>query len=213
MKILGINGSPRQNGTTAKLVQEILNASGTETELIHLGGKRISACIACLACAKDNVCVLKDDMVDLRDKLVEADALVIGGANYYSMLNALTHSFIERFYQFYHNNGTLMAGKPFVAVGTGGANGDSAAEQIKALLEYNRMEHFGAVSIQGALPCFSCGFGDTCEVSAIPHVFGQDTEVTPDIIPSLEKQPEVLAQARDLGRRLGERVQNGTSAS
>ena len=56
MKVLGISGSPRKNGTTARLVNTILDESGMYTEFISLAGKKIGPCIYCLACAKDNVC-------------------------------------------------------------------------------------------------------------------------------------------------------------
>ncbi len=61
MKILGISGSPRQE-STSRIVQEILNATGEETEFISLKGKNIAGCIACLGCVKENLCVVKDDI-------------------------------------------------------------------------------------------------------------------------------------------------------
>ena len=39
MKVLGINGSPRKKGNTAKLVEKALKGAesrGAETEIIHL---------------------------------------------------------------------------------------------------------------------------------------------------------------------------------
>lgn len=56
MKVLGVSGSPRQDQSTDRLVQEVLGAVGVETEFVSLADKRIGLCIACLACVKDNVC-------------------------------------------------------------------------------------------------------------------------------------------------------------
>ena len=105
MKILGISGSPRKDGTSGvfTLVKTVLENTGLEYELISLRGKKIGGCIACLGCAKDNICKVKDDMTDLRDKIGSADAYVIGAPNYYSMLNGLTHAFLERWFQFVKN--------------------------------------------------------------------------------------------------------------
>ena len=122
MKVLGISGSPRQGQTTEKLVKEVLGEVDLDTEFISLAGKNIGPCIACLGCVKDNVCVIKDDMQELREKIVEADAYVIGAANYYSMLNAAAHCFLERFYQFRHREGRAVAGKLGIAVGVGGGS-------------------------------------------------------------------------------------------
>ena len=109
MKILGISGSPRKDETsgTCKLVRTVLQESGCEHELISLRGKTIHGCIACLRCVKDNVCKVEDDLFALRDKILEADAYVIGAPNYYSGMNATTHAFLERWFQFRHQGETL----------------------------------------------------------------------------------------------------------
>ena len=58
MKILGISGSSRKEGTsgTMKLVQTVLENTGVEYELVSLRNKSIGGCIACLGCVKDNIC-------------------------------------------------------------------------------------------------------------------------------------------------------------
>jgi len=80
MKILGVSGSSRDEETSNcyRLVKKVLESTGMKYELISLRGKVIRGCIACLGCVKDNVCVVKDDLTPLRDKIVEADAYVIG---------------------------------------------------------------------------------------------------------------------------------------
>jgi multimeric flavodoxin WrbA len=213
MKVLGVSGSPRKDKSTDRLVHEVLDAVGVETEFVSLAGKRIGPCIACLGCVKDNVCKVKDDMELLRDKIVEADAYVIGAANYFSMLNGLSHCFLERFYQFRHQEGKAVAGKLGVAVGIGGSSGDRVVENIKSFFQYNQIECVGAVSAQGAASCFTCGFGETCKVGAIHMFFGPGTKITPEIIPDLSKQPGKLAEARAAGRMLGERLKGFAAAT
>ena len=67
MKVLGISGSPRKGSTTDQLVQEVLaGVEGCETQFVSLAGKTIGPCIACLKCVETNVCVLTDDLADLR---------------------------------------------------------------------------------------------------------------------------------------------------
>ena len=206
MKVLGISGSPRKGSTTDQLVLEVLNGVECDKEFISLSGKRIGPCIACLGCVKDNVCVVDDDMRFLRDKIVSADAYVIGAANYFSLLNGLSHCFLERWYQFRHREGKVLAGKLGVAVGVGGGMPEAPAENIKKFFEYNQIECLGSVSAQGPASCFTCGYGETCGVGAIHMFFGPGTKITPEIIPGLSKQPDRITEARRLGAELTRRL-------
>ncbi len=208
MKVLGISGSPREDSVTAQLVQEVLAGAEAEceTEYISLAGKRIGACVACLGCVQDNICVVKDDMADLRNAIVSADAYVIGAANYYNLLNGLTHCFLERWYQFRHREGKAVAGKLAVVVGVGGGMPAPPVENIKGFLRYNQIECVAEVVAQGPACCFTCGYGEDCKVGAIHMFFGAGTKITPSMVPSLEKQPEAVAAARSAGKKLSERL-------
>jgi len=206
MKVLGIVGSPRIGQTTEELVKTVLSQCQCETECVSLAGRTIGPCVACLGCVKDNVCVLKDDMRDLREKVVSADAYVIGAANYYNMLNGLAHCFLERWYQFRHREGKALAGKLGVAVGVGGGSGDAVVKNIQTVFQYNQIECVGSVTAQGAACCFDCGYGETCKVGAIHMFFGPGTKITDELVPRLHKQPQAIAAAQDLGRQLNERL-------
>lgn len=213
MKVLGISCSPRKDHATELLVKELLGAVEVETEFISLAGMKIGACTACLGCVKDNICKVKDDMQDIRQKIVDADAYVVGAPNYYSMLNGLAHCFLERFYQFRHREGKALVGKLAVAIGVGGSSGAPVTDNIKTFFEYNQIECIGEISAQGAASCFTCGYGETCKVGAIHMFFGAGTKITPEITPSLSKQPDKLELARDLGRKLTERLNGFASAT
>lgn len=213
MKVLGISCSPRKNHTTDQLVKEVLGAVDVDVEFISLAGLNIGPCIACLGCVKDNVCVLKDDMRELRRKIVDADAYVIGAPNYYSMLNGLAHCFLERFYQFRHREGKAVAGKLAVVAGVGGSNGDPVINNLRTFCQYNQIECIGEVSAQGPASCFTCGYGETCKVGAIHMFFGEGTKITPEITPDLSKQPDKIKLAHELGRKLTERLKGFAAAT
>ncbi len=213
MKVLGVSGSPRQGSTTDRLVQEVLGGVECETGFVSLAGRAISPCIACLRCVEDNVCKVNDDMTELREKIVSADAYVIGGPNYFSVLNGLTHCFLERWYQFRHREGKCVAGKLGVAVGVGGGMSDIPAENIKISFEYNQIECIGTVSAQGPACCFTCGYGEECRVGAIHMFFGPGTKITPGMIPDLSKQPESIEKAELLGKELSDRLTRLAQAS
>jgi NAD(P)H-dependent FMN reductase len=211
VKILGICGSPRKEKAsgTAKLVQTVLAASGCEYEYISLRGKNIAGCIACLGCVKDNICKVEDDLAPLREKIVAADAYVIGAPNYYTGLNALTHALLERWFQFRHQAGNLLWGKLAVTIGVGGSIGQAPADDIEKFLAYNFIETVDKVAGQGAASCFTCGYGETCAVGIPRMLMGEGVKITPDIIPDVSKQPEVIQAAANAGRLLGERLRQG----
>lgn len=211
MKILGISGSARKESKSGvrTLVETVLKHTECEYELVTLGGKKIGGCIACLGCVEDNVCKVKDDMAALRDKIVEADAYVIGAPNYYGTLNALTHAFIERWFQFRHREGDLLWGKLGVAVGVGGSDGVPPTTDIERFFLYSFIETVAKVSGQGAASCYSCGFGETCKVGVPTMLYGEGFKITPEMIPDVTKQPEVMENAAEAGRQLGARLRDG----
>jgi len=212
MKILGISGSPRKNGKSGvfTLVQTVLDHTGMEYEMISLRNKKISGCIACLGCVKDNVCKVEDDFKVLRDKIVEADAYVLGGPNYFSTLNVISHAFLERFYQFRHQEGNLLMGKLAVAVGVSGTAGAGRfpADEIEKFFLYNFIETVAKVTGQGTASCYDCGYGETCRIGITAFNHGPGTKIAPEIIPNVKKQDDVINSAAEAGRLLADRLNN-----
>ena len=87
MKVLGIVGSPRKGGNTERLVTEALavaGGEGLETELVRLSGLSIQGCDGCQACRKLKRCVVKDDFQQVYDRMVAADAIIVGSPVYFS---------------------------------------------------------------------------------------------------------------------------------
>ena len=211
MKILGISGSPRKDETSGvyKLVRAVIENTGVDYELISLRGKKISGCIACLGCAEDNVCKIKDDMTELRDKIIEADAYVIGAPNYYSTLNAITHAFMERWFQFRHQEGDMLWGKLGIAVGVGGMQGQSPVDEIEKYFMYNFIETVAKVTGQGAASCYSCGYGETCKVGIPNMLYGESVKITPEMIPDVIKKPGVMTAAVHAGKLIRELLSSG----
>ena len=211
MKILGIVGSTRKAETSGvhALVRSVLEHTGCEHDLVSLKGKTISGCIACLGCVKDNVCKVKDDLAELRGKIVAADAYVVGAPNYYSTLNAVTHAFMERWFQFRHQAGNLLWGKLGVAVGVGGTSGSYPADALEKFFLYNFIETIAKVTGQGAASCYSCGYGESCQVGIPVMLHGPGVRITAEIIPDVTRQPETMQAAAAAGKLLGERLRKG----
>jgi len=95
--VLGICGSARKKGNTATLLREVLNATGVASELIFLADLTIGFCTGCLSCVKNKgVCIKDDDMKRLLDKMIAAQAIVLGSPNYYYDVSGLMKNMIDR---------------------------------------------------------------------------------------------------------------------
>ena len=207
MKVLGISGSPRPGGATERLVRSVLDGvEECETELISLAGRQIGGCIACMGCVADNTCRVLDDMWRLRALVVEADAYVIGAANYYGTLNALAHCFLERWYQFCHGNCGAVAGKIAIAVSVGAVETEAPARAIQRLFRYHRVECIGSISAKGAVASFSSGCGENGTECAVHPARRVATKRVEQTIPDLSKQPGICEEAHRLGRQLSMRL-------
>jgi len=108
MYALALNGSPRRNSTTAKILKKALQGAasrGTATELVHLNDLRIRGCQACFSCKKRGgrsygACVQRDDMTPLYEKMERADALFLGSPIYFGTMTAPARAFVERLYPY-----------------------------------------------------------------------------------------------------------------
>lgn len=99
MKVLLINGSPHENGTTARALNEIsltLNEQGIDTETITVGDKQIFGCTACKGCVKTGRCVKNDIANDIINKIETSDGLIVGSPVYYASMNGSLKCLLDR---------------------------------------------------------------------------------------------------------------------
>lgn len=208
-QILGISGSPIKNSNTDRLIQAVLDSSGLPGEFVKLSNINVRPCIACLGCKKDNICKVHDDFPALGEKVRRAGAVVVGGYAPYGGVDGFTKAFLERLFSLRHQNG-LNKGKLAVVVATGigrGAPGlDEVAGQIAHALSLEGMQVLGQLKAIGNPECMVCGYGQTCPMSALPWIFGEDTAVTPEKFSRVEDQTATWAQAGSLGREIADRL-------
>lgn len=130
MKVLLINGSPNENGTTARALSEVastLNINGIDTEIICVGKEIVRGCIACKGCYTAGRCVQKGDIVNqLVEKINEADGLIVGSPVYYASINGTLKSILDRV--FYSK--TSFENKPAAAVAVARRAGTTATLDI-----------------------------------------------------------------------------------
>jgi len=98
MKAVGIVGSPRKNGNTAYLLEEVMKSlrKKYETEIIFLKDYDIKPCEGCHYCEKNKRCVIEDDMQELYLKLKEADVVILCSPSYMGGVTSRLRAFMER---------------------------------------------------------------------------------------------------------------------
>ncbi|MDK2833501.1 MAG: hypothetical protein PWP14_463 [Methanolobus sp.] len=100
VRLLGISGSPRKKATDY-IVNEALRYAqekyGAETEYFSASGKDMKFCIHCDYCVRTKQgCIHKDDLVELYEKMIWADAWIIGTPVYQGTLSAQTKTILDR---------------------------------------------------------------------------------------------------------------------
>jgi multimeric flavodoxin WrbA len=132
MRAVAFNGSPRLGGNTELLLKKVLEpiaAAGIETELVQMSGKPIRGCTACGLCIKnkDRRCAVRDDAFNgWLEKMLAADAVILGSPTYFAGMTAEMTALIDRAGFVACVNGGLFArkiGAAVVAVRRGGAGG------------------------------------------------------------------------------------------
>jgi multimeric flavodoxin WrbA len=101
MNILGIAGSPRRGCNTETILDEMLKgaaSAGANTEKIVLAEMNMNPCKACSECAKTRVCVQKDDMASIVEKMERSEVWVLVSPVYWWGPTAQMKIFVDRWY-------------------------------------------------------------------------------------------------------------------
>ncbi len=125
MKVLIINGSPRNNGNTFAALDEmkkIFEAENIETEIFSIGTKDIRGCIACGKCRTLGKCVFDDAVNELAERFEKADGLVVASPVYYASANATLIAVLDRLFYSSHFDKTMKVGASVVCARRGGCS-------------------------------------------------------------------------------------------
>jgi multimeric flavodoxin WrbA len=204
MKAIGISSSGRKGSYSKIIVQDILDESGVEYEMINLARLNIKGCLGCLKCAGNNICVQKDDFQGVIDKIQQADALVFGGGNYYGMLNAIGHAFWERTFALRHREAFPLAGKLGIAVGMDlHDDRKEATAFIEKMMLKNNMAVIATFTDPGHYQCYDCGFGHDCVAGIVYRHMGLTTAELAEANRPVEYGCEAQKEAKAIGKMLG----------
>lgn len=98
-KVLVISTSLRAKSNSEALAANFAagaREAGHEVEVINLKDKNINFCKGCLACQKTMKCVIKDDAVEIAEKVKEAEVLVFATPVYYYELSGQMKTLLDR---------------------------------------------------------------------------------------------------------------------
>lgn len=103
-KVIILNGSPRKNFNTAKMLKEAqkgAESAGAQVEYINLTDLNYKGCISCFACKRkgsitNGLCAYKDELRPVLEKIINSDAVIIGSPIYYSFPTGMFRNLIER---------------------------------------------------------------------------------------------------------------------
>ncbi len=98
-KVLILSGSPRKGGNSDLLCDEFMRGaieSGNEVTKINVAEKKVAPCRACYACKESGNCIIKDDMADILQAMIDADVLVLASPVYFYSIDAQLKAVIDR---------------------------------------------------------------------------------------------------------------------
>ena len=233
LKILGISGSPVDDSNTDTLVKTIIEATGVEQEFIKLSDIKVGPCMACKKCVFTNQCVQDDDFNWLSQKVLNADAIVLGSPVMYGDVSAFIKAFVERLWSLRHVK-LLTQGKVGATVVVGWSWTEEVSNWLNYIMMIDGIEVVGSVISKGSPACFTCGPGEYCSHSIwnttkklefiMGRKFGMEKiyegymEELPDNNPitnpsyrilkciSVKDQPEVLKKAMNIGKAIAAKL-------
>ncbi len=181
MKILAIVGSPRINGNTNYLTDLALKEAerlGATTEKIIISEKKLSPCLGHEECSGQVACLRKDDGMEILQKFVEADGLILATPIYYYDISSWLKIFIDRNYFLYTHDINCKAKAAGLIVIGGGAGIEDTVMSLNKFLSGSTL---------------SIPKGKIFVVSGYADAPGE-----------VKSKPDLVNQARDMGKKLVE---------
>lgn len=183
-KVVIVNGSPRENGNSAALADQVAEgaeAAGAQVESFYLHGMDINPCDACDACHAEPYggCIVDDDMQVLYPKLLDADAIVIASPVYWFTVSAQTKLFMDRCYSLVDADGYLLRGKKIGIAMTYGDTDPFDSGAVNAFRTFQDAYRYVGAEIVGMV------YGSADAAGEIRH------------------NAELMAKAYSLGQKLG----------
>ena len=150
MKIVVLEGSPNENGSSNMLAENFIGGAeeaGHSIQVIDTAHMDIHPCTGCIHCGYEGPCAQKDDVDEIRQKILDADMMVFVTPLYYYGMSAQLKTLIDRFCAF---NGSIQSKRmksALLAVAWNGADWtfDALEAHYKTLVKYLNLTDMGMV--------------------------------------------------------------------
>lgn len=189
MRILGVSGSPRRGGNSDLILDHILKGAGMDSEIIYLSEIEFSSCVGCEQCRKDRICTrFEDDFTTFYEVIREAEGLALVSPVYNYNITSWMKAFIDRLYCFYNFDDEQPRGWS-----SRFADQDRAAA-LAIVAEQVSEEDLGVAMEALRMPINALGY----QLAGELQVLGKFEAGI------VGKDPDVLKQCIELGRKLAE---------
>jgi multimeric flavodoxin WrbA len=132
-KIFAIIGSPNEKkSNTRAMTLDFLDmvkeySPNVEHEILMLGETNLHFCKGCWGCTRTGECVIKDDLQEIQQKMLESDLFILGSPVYVHHISAQTKVLFDRIYVWLHI--VKLIGKPAITAITTAKTGRRRTEK------------------------------------------------------------------------------------
>lgn len=151
-KVVVLSTSLRTNSNSELLAKSFVEGakdSGNVVKYISLKNKDIRFCIGCLACQTIGHCVIKDDVADIMNSVLNADVIVWATPIYYYEMSGQMKTLIDRLNPIYSKDYKF---RDVYLLTTAAEEGDEVFEKVITGLN-GWIDCFEKTSIKGTVLC------------------------------------------------------------
>lgn len=98
-KLLAISGSPRKEGHANKMLNLAVQSAekaGWQCHYIWLYDQNVQWCKGCMKCKKDGICIIADDLAEIRELLIRCDTVILSAPTYFANVPAIVKNLFDR---------------------------------------------------------------------------------------------------------------------
>ena len=182
-KVTILNGSPRRNGNSAVLADQLAEGvrnAGGEVQLFNIHEMDIRPCTGCESCQEPpgSGCVINDGMREVYQRIIGSDVVVFAGPVYWFNVSAQTKTAIDRLYAIGGGDANLLGGKEFGVILTYADEDPFVSGAANAVRMFQDMASYLGVTVKGVVHGSAFGPGE------------------------IRSNAVVMEEARDLGEKL-----------
>lgn len=137
-KLVAFIGSPRKNGDTTKLVEQVIagaKSEGAEVVTYDLNDDGVKGCQGCYYCRANEGCATEDKLQSMYADIKEADGIVAGFPIYFGGISGQAKLFLDRLFAMVNDDfSPRYPGKKFVSIYS---QGNPDKQIFKAVIDAN----------------------------------------------------------------------------